>query len=94
MLRNVSEFKIHHVKCAQYPPILDRSPEFAAKFLTKKDLAMSCRAVRRAFKEIAEGKDDSAVLVDTIVNSKFNFLWFKDFLWHIEELLGKPRGGV
>ena len=91
MLKKVKEYFISKKRFVVYPPILDRNPEFAAKFLLKRELVTCYRTLKSAFIEISEGRKDSEVLIDTIMDSKDNFLWYIKFFHKISEIIKKPK---
>lgn len=84
---------IHIEKQAQgaYIPILDEEPSFAAKFLTKKDLVKAYKLLKGTFKEINKQEPYHLPLYYTIINSRYNFMWFVNFFRAIEEIRGEKE---
>lgn len=90
-MREIKEYTLESNKQAAYIPILDEEPSFAAKFLTKKDLEKAYEVLKETFKEIKMEKPFHLPLYETILNSRFNFMWFVNFLREIEVILGKDE---
>lgn len=84
---NLEELKLEERKQATYIPILDRNPSYAARFLTKKDLAKSYEVLTEVFKEINNNENSFVVLCDAIMDSEENFLWFTSFYKELEKIL-------
>ena len=85
---NLKNFRVQNVEEAAYIPILDREPEFAAKFLTKEDLDFAYFLLTSAFQEIREENYKHTIIIDTIMDTLENFLWYSAFLKAIENALG------
>ena len=83
----LENFHISDPEEAAYIPILDREPEFAAKFLTKEDLEYAYLLLTMAFEEIREEKHKHIIIIDTIMSTVENFLWYTAFLKAIEQAL-------
>lgn len=88
MLDSIRDYDTSGVKhLSNYVPILDRDPEYAAKFLTKADLKKAYKLLLKVYEEIRKDRYDYKFLHDTIMDSKDNFLWFKTFFETIEGCL-------
>jgi hypothetical protein len=87
-LKPIKEYKLSSIKQAHYIPVLDKDPVLAARALTKKDIGKSYKYLMKAFEEIRKDKIYSEPLVETILFSKENFLWFTAFLKELENMLG------
>lgn len=86
MLRDFKKYKLLKAQCG-YFPILDRNPQFAAKFLTKKDLKKAYDLMKEVYKEIKKGKKYREILYDTVMDSSQNFIWFATFFKEMEKIL-------
>lgn len=86
MLPELKSIHINNYAQGAYIPILDEEPSFAAKFLTKKDLTKAYRLLKETFKEINKQEPYHLPLYFTIINSRYNFMWFVNFFRAIEEI--------
>jgi hypothetical protein len=86
-LKPIKEYKLSSVKQAHYIPVLDRDPVLAARAIVKKDMGKFYKYLVEAFEEIRKDKIYSEPLVETILFSKENFLWFAAFLKELENIL-------
>ena len=84
----LENYRINNPEEGAYIPILDREPEFAAKFLTKVDLDAAYKLLTSVFKEIKEENYIHTIMVDTVLDTKDNFLWYSSFLYALENALG------
>ena len=91
VLKPIKEYKLASVKQGHYIPVLDRDPAFAARALTKKDIEKSYKLLKETFSEIADGNIYHEPLINTILFSHENFMWFSTFLKEIEKMLGKEE---
>lgn len=91
MLESLKDIQILSKKQGSYIPILDEEPSFAAKFLTKKDLKNSYLLLKETFEEINKGNPFHIPLYYTILASRFNFMWFVNFLREIEQILDEEE---
>ena len=55
-LKDLKEYKLREVKQAQYIPILDRDPIYAAESLTTKDLKKAYNLLKEVYEDIREGR--------------------------------------
>ena len=90
MLPELKNIAIHKSEQAAYIPVLDEDPSFAARFLTKKDLAKAYELLKEVFKEVSKREPYHLPLYFTITNSRYNFMWFVNFLRTIEEIIEEP----
>lgn len=86
MLPELKSIHIDKQQQGAYIPILDEEPSFAAKFLTKRDLVKAYKLLKETFKEINKQEPYHLPLYYTITNSRYNFMWFVNFLRAIEEI--------
>ncbi len=91
VLKGLKEYKLTSTKQAKYIPILDRDPVFAARALTKKDAEVSYKLLKETFQEIDREEIYHEVLVNTLLFSRENFMWFATFLKEIERMLDKEE---
>lgn len=91
-MREIKEYILTESnKQAEYVPILDEDFSFAARFLTKKDLEKAYEVLKETFKEIKTEKPFHLPLYETILDSRFNFMWFVNFFREIENILDKDE---
>ena len=84
MLDSIKDYHVSK-KEAHYIPILDRDPKYAAKFLTKVDLAKSYKLLKEVYDGIKKGEVLHRLLHDTVMDSKDNFYWFSEFFKTLEK---------
>lgn len=87
-LKPLKSYKLKATKQGHYPIILDRDPVFAARALTKKDVKKVYNLLKDTFEEIKVNNIYHEPLVETILFSQENFLWFSAFLKEMESILG------
>ena len=87
MIKGIKEYHIRRMTWCRYIPILDKDPEYAAKFLTRRDLVSSYKLLKEVFEEIRNNKKYHEILYDTVMDSKNNFYWFSKFFETMEEIL-------
>lgn len=86
MLKDLKEYELKSKKQGAYPPILDRNPSFAARFLTREDADKSYKLLKEVFTHIKNGEYYYEVLQDNILKSRNNFIWFASFFRELEEI--------
>lgn len=86
-LKDLKEYKLREVKQAQYIPILDRDPIYAAESLTTKDLKKAYNLLKEVYEDIREGRYYYELLQDTLLYTFNNFMWFASFFKTIETAL-------
>ena len=87
ILKPVKEYRLSSKRQVNYIPILDRDPVFAARALTKKDIEKSYKLLKEAFQEICEGEVYHEPLVNTLLFSRENFVWFSSMLKELENIM-------
>lgn len=86
-LKDIREYKLKKAKQAQYVPVLDRDPIYAADALTKIDLKRSYNLLKDVFTDIRDNEYYYEPLQDTIMLSYNNFMWFASFFKRMEQSL-------
>lgn len=86
-LKSLKEYKLREVKQAQYVPVLDKDPIYAADSLTKRDLKEAYTVLSETFEEIRKEEPYHEVLYDTVMLCRENFLWYSNMFKEIEKLL-------
>lgn len=85
-LKDLKEYNLKEVKQGSYPPILDKNPTYAARFLSKRDAVSAYKLLVDTFTEIKNEKYYYELLHDNILKSKNNFVWFASFLKELEDI--------
>lgn len=91
MLKEFRDYRIKTRGGTSYVPILDKDPIYAARFIVKDDLKRCCMVMRGAFKDIVNGTRVHELLIDTIMDSKDNFLWFVEFYKELVKIRNVPE---
>lgn len=71
-----------------YIPILDRDAGFSARFLTKEDLKKAHKLLMATYTDLEEGGRTYIPLMNSILDSSNNFIWFATLFKEIEKGLG------
>ena len=87
MLEGIKNIYIQKPKYAAYIPILDMKPTFAANFLTKEDLKTSYNLLVKVYDDIRDNLLTYTPLINTILYSRYNFMWFATFFKELEKNL-------
>ena len=83
-MKPIKEYKVESSLQAAYIPILDMNPTFAANFLTKNDLQTSYNLLKEVYSDLRSGVVNYIPLVNTILASRDNFMWFATFFKELE----------
>ena len=85
--RALKKLEIKSNKQLNYPYILDKDPEFAAKYLTIDDCREAIKLIEYAYKVVnGEEKPTYTLLESQIMNSNTMFNWFAKFYDNLMEL--------
>ena len=76
ILKPLKDYRLKSSKQAHYVPILDRDSAFAARALTKKDMKKAYELLKQSFEEIRTDKVYHEPMVNTLLFSRENFVWF------------------
>lgn len=86
-LQEINELGIEGRKHLRYPPILDRDPSMAAKFLTLEDCQNSLTLLQDTFLDLGKSTQKNKLLEWSILSNKATFDWFISFTITLCELL-------
>ena len=87
MRESVREYKIEKLADSAYIPVLDRDPEFAARFLLKKEVPKCYEILKDMYNGMKKGEVRRLILYETVMDSKDNFLWYVAFFKELEKIL-------
>jgi hypothetical protein len=90
-LKPLKDYRLCSATQTKYIPILDSDPVLAARALTKKDIEKSYKLLKKSFEEISVNEAYHEPIVNTILFSQKNFLWFSSMLKEFERILGSEE---
>ena len=86
VLKPIKEYQLREFNQSLYIPVLDRDPVYAARALTKKDIVKAYCLLKEVFQEIKDNNIYHEPLVNTLLYSRENFMWYVSFFKELKNI--------